>query len=240
MRERVEAANRSLARAVGDGVVLDAVHDIPRILRPVGTLNHKYGAPRLVEAVRLERERVYTLDDVEDWLRRHSPQKHTPQTPRVSQDSTGAARGGASSYALEEAEAWPARHYPLPKRRPRIEAAATASPDPAQLAAVPPWLIRWAKTGAQAGTRNCEAFTLACRLRQYVADAPAGRRVLDDFAANCRPPLDEREVDRIWASAGKTQPYTGPWQPLEPVKIRDLSAGSRPCQNPYKGIYKSL
>jgi hypothetical protein len=52
MRDRVEAANKRLARAVGDGVTLDAVHDIPRILRPVGTFNHKYGAPRLVEALR--------------------------------------------------------------------------------------------------------------------------------------------------------------------------------------------
>jgi hypothetical protein len=78
MRARVESTNKRLARAVGDDVTLDAVHDIPRILRPVGTLNHKYGAPRLVEAVRLEPQWVYAFEEVEQWLLRHYPDDRDP------------------------------------------------------------------------------------------------------------------------------------------------------------------
>jgi hypothetical protein len=73
MRDRVETANKRLARAVGDDVTLDAVHDIPRILRPVGTFNYKYGERRLVEAIRLEPECVYAFEEVEDWLEWHYP-----------------------------------------------------------------------------------------------------------------------------------------------------------------------
>jgi hypothetical protein len=84
-----------LARAVGDDVTLDAVHDIPRIMRPVGTLNHKYGAPGLVEAVRLEPERVYAFEEVERWLLRHYPDDGGPgrQARRTSTSTNGHCQG---------------------------------------------------------------------------------------------------------------------------------------------------
>jgi len=99
VQERVVAANKSLARAVGDGVVLDAVHDIPRILRPPGTYNHKYGRPTLVDAVHLDAKRVYGLGEVEDWLARHYHQEHVPpmQTRRAPECSARTPRAEAGS-----------------------------------------------------------------------------------------------------------------------------------------------
>jgi hypothetical protein len=67
MPERIEAANKHLAAAVGDAVRLDAVHDIARILRAPGTHNLKpeYGEPRPVTLVRLDKTCVYALEEVE-------------------------------------------------------------------------------------------------------------------------------------------------------------------------------
>ncbi|HUS17066.1 MAG TPA: primase alpha helix C-terminal domain-containing protein, partial [Chloroflexia bacterium] len=76
--------------------------------------------------------------------------------------------------------------------------------------AVPPGLLRFARAGQPAGGRNNGGFWLACRLVEQVGDAAAGRRMLDDYGAACRPPLTAAELDRIWASAGRTTSYGAP------------------------------
>jgi hypothetical protein len=73
MKDRVEAANRHLAYALGGEVHLDNVGDLPRILRAPGTLNRKYTPARRVELVCLEPDRRYALEEVESWLRRQHP-----------------------------------------------------------------------------------------------------------------------------------------------------------------------
>jgi len=48
------------------GWALDSVHDLARVLRPPGTLNHKYGAARQVSLLESDWARRYTLDDVDE------------------------------------------------------------------------------------------------------------------------------------------------------------------------------
>jgi hypothetical protein len=81
MKDRVEAANRHLAYALGGDVTLDNIGDLPRILRAPGTLNRKYTPPRPVELVRLEPDRRYALEEVESWLQRHHPLPERPRRP---------------------------------------------------------------------------------------------------------------------------------------------------------------
>jgi hypothetical protein len=87
---RIVVANQRLARAVGDGVTLDHVHDITRILRPPGTVNYKYTPARPVELVQLDQQRTYGLSEVEAWLDQHYP--HTRPAERT-ESATPAGMG---------------------------------------------------------------------------------------------------------------------------------------------------
>ena len=68
-RDRVAAIVRgwqtlAIDAAANMGFVLDATHDLSRVLRPVGTVNHKYGTP---VHFRVEDGARYNPSDFEDW-----------------------------------------------------------------------------------------------------------------------------------------------------------------------------
>jgi hypothetical protein len=63
-----ENLNRAEAvmKRLGKGLDGDAVHDLPRILRVPGTLNHKYGEPSPVRLVHHDPDKRYTLDQLQE------------------------------------------------------------------------------------------------------------------------------------------------------------------------------
>jgi hypothetical protein len=80
-----DRANRRIMRALGS----DGVCDAARVLRPIGTINHKHGAS--VECVRLELD-TFTLADVVGDLEddnRYRPKPRVPFQQRRRHTSTG-------------------------------------------------------------------------------------------------------------------------------------------------------
>jgi hypothetical protein len=92
-RARLELVNAGLARAVcGPERTPDRVHDVARVLRLVGTLNHKpeYGVPRPVVLVECRPERRYTLDQLHGLLAERYPWALRPAvTGRVPAPAPG-------------------------------------------------------------------------------------------------------------------------------------------------------
>jgi hypothetical protein len=86
---------------------------------------------------------------------------------------------------------------------------------------VPPGLHRFAEAGAPEGQRNATGFWLACRLVQEAGNTSEARRCLDVFASACRPPLVPGEVDKIWRSAVRSQPFA----PHELIRRRCAGQG---------------
>jgi hypothetical protein len=108
MADRIEAANKGLAHVVGGAVTLDEVWDLPRILRPPCTLNHKYTPPRLVEVVRLDGARRYTLEEIERCLERQGyclPSAATQQQSGADAAQTS-GRDRAASADRDEVTPW--------------------------------------------------------------------------------------------------------------------------------------
>jgi hypothetical protein len=74
--DRVEA--RTLLRRLhtfvrAHGWKVDAVHDLARVMRAPGTLNHKTDPPKRVEILDDARSRRYALSDLDDWLPEGEP-----------------------------------------------------------------------------------------------------------------------------------------------------------------------
>ncbi len=68
-RDRVQALNRAMARAVcGPERKPDAVHDVTRVLRQPATLNHKYDPPGQTSLLWCDPARRYSLDDSAAYL----------------------------------------------------------------------------------------------------------------------------------------------------------------------------
>lgn len=83
----VDRANRRLKLVLGS----DSVCDATRVLRPVGSLNHKYGDPVPVECVRVEPV-AYTVQDVVGGLEddeRYKPRRISPLKQRQRRGNTG-------------------------------------------------------------------------------------------------------------------------------------------------------
>lgn len=74
--------------AANMGFSMDATHDLARVLRPLGTTNHKYGT----EVSFLERhDRLYNPSDFEDWVS-SAPPPPTAEPARI--ESLGAVHDG--------------------------------------------------------------------------------------------------------------------------------------------------
>lgn len=63
-------------RAAGYGWKLDSTHDLTRVLRPPGTLNHKSTPPKPVTVVSYEAESRYAFTEIEKWLPRQEVLSH--------------------------------------------------------------------------------------------------------------------------------------------------------------------
>lgn len=97
-RARVEALNRAIARAVcGPNRKPDAVHDVARILRLPGTINHKYNPPRQTRLLWCDPSRRYSLDDIEAYLTTHhrwAMDASRPTNLRPTSGHVGVGEGG--------------------------------------------------------------------------------------------------------------------------------------------------
>lgn len=60
------------------GWAVDNVHDLPRVMRLPGTLNHRGDPPAAATIVTADWSRVYTVDDITQWL---TPRNPTPLSP---------------------------------------------------------------------------------------------------------------------------------------------------------------
>lgn len=89
-RESAARGLRNFLEAVGIPGTDPAAMDLARVLRPPGTLNHKYDPPRLVHVVQAQPDRRYNPSELLEWAEmvRPAPAKSLP-TPVPS---TGSAR----------------------------------------------------------------------------------------------------------------------------------------------------
>jgi len=97
-RAAFERVNAAFARALcGPDRAPDAVHDVARILRQPGTLNHKYDPPRAVTLEWCDPARRYSLDDIATHIAiHHAWAMDAPHSapPRSMSARVGAHEGG--------------------------------------------------------------------------------------------------------------------------------------------------
>ena len=93
--DRVERILRGLAPRLKSD---PKVAQVSAVLRPVGTMNWKYGPPREVKAVVLDPERTYILDDFKEWELPEEP-KHE-DTPLDEDEKRLDVRRWAKHYKL--------------------------------------------------------------------------------------------------------------------------------------------
>jgi hypothetical protein len=89
------------------GVGIDSTADLARVLRPVGTYNHKTGAPRLVELIHDDAGARYTIADIEDLLPDDLPRDdEAPAAPeegkrKLSEQQIAAIAAAVGSYWID-------------------------------------------------------------------------------------------------------------------------------------------
>lgn len=79
------------------------------------------------------------------------------------------------------------------------------------------WAVQLLRDGAPEGQRNDACFRLAGYLRRFGIPAAVITALLSGFAARCRPPLDEAEVQHVVRSV--VQRYA-PWSTID---VRDIA-----------------